>query len=96
MTADTTPQEELNPSNSGELKNWIEANYLDGDKVQQGQLISAYELVNDLPRLIERKVLEGKIESLDKVRYNTDHLGAYLNMTLSDLTDQLKQLEGRE
>ncbi len=53
------------------IREWFEANYLDGDKIQDGQMLSSAECLNALLRLSleKREEMLGKIqEEIEKMK----------------------------
>ena len=102
MTADATPQEEVNytlddlytSTHSGkDMRQVIEtANDDDTDYIDALDFFKSRE---SFSRLIERKVLEGKIEELKKIDVYDDLVETQedIDNRLADLTAQLKQLE---
>ena len=38
-----------------EIKQWFEANYLDGDKVQKGQILSSEECLNAIQGALQKR-----------------------------------------
>lgn len=58
----TTPP---TPSGESELKEYFEANYLDGDKIQDGQMIASSECFEAIKDCLSSRLteIEGKIES---------------------------------
>ena len=51
------------PYNKTEAKIWFEQNYLDGDKIQEGQMLSSSECFDALTSFAE-KIWEGVVEEV--------------------------------
>ena len=62
MSDTTSKDDELKPSNSEELRRYFEANFLDGETLQKGQLVSAV----DVFEFIKQYGIQERIDELQQ------------------------------
>jgi hypothetical protein len=81
-----------------DVKKYLEANLLDGDKIQPGQMIASTEILEVVTDLITSKVLEARKDTAStalRACPTKDHmLRLWLEQHIDSLNRQLKEQEG--
>lgn len=86
MSDTTSKDDELKPSNSGELKRYFEANFLDGETLQKGQLVSAIDVFEFIKQHSAQEH-DRAIEEIKKAGYGYDNgTGFVLKISFAELT----------
>ena len=70
-------------NNQEEIKEWFESNYLDGDKIQDGQMLSSKECLDALYSLLAKKREE--IEELRQPNQQVSEYYSGFNKAIDDI-----------